>query len=148
MKIILRADVDQVGKRGDVVDVSDGHARNYLIPKGLAMRASAGNQAQAEEMRRAREIKDARERDAAQELATQLVPKTIHIVAKASESGHLFGSVSATDVVKAIKDQTQIELDPHIIAIDEPIKEIGTHYVMAKAHHDVQFPITVEVDTI
>lgn len=148
MKVILRTDVDLVGKRGDVVDVSDGHARNYLIPKGLAMRASAGAQAQADEMRRARDVKDARERDAAQELATQLVPKTIHIVTKAAEGGKLFGAISPSEIAAAVKDQTQIELDPHIISIDDPIKVTGTHYVMAKVHHEVQFPITVEVDTI
>jgi large subunit ribosomal protein L9 len=148
MKIILRTDVDQVGKRGDVLDVSDGHARNYLIPKGLAMRASAGASAQADEMRRARDQRDERDRDAAQEVATALVPKTIHIVAKAHEGGKLFGSVTASDIAAAVKDQTTIVLDPDWITINEAIKVVGTHYVMAKLHQAVQFPITVDIDTI
>lgn len=146
MKVILRTDVDQVGKRGDVVDVADGHARNYLIPRGLAMKATEGAKAQAEAMRRARDVKDERDRDAAQEVATALVPKVIHIVAKAGETGQLFGSVTEGDITAAVKDQTGIELDKRIIQIDDPIKSVGTHYVMAKLHSDVQFPITVEVD--
>ncbi len=146
MKVILRADVDQVGKRGDLVDVSDGHARNHLIPKGLAMRATAEAEAQAQHMRMAREVRDTKAVEAAQEVATQLVPKVIHIVAKAAETGHLFGSVSEGEIADAVKAQTDVELDRRVITIDEPIKSTGTHYVMAKLHQEVQFPITIEVE--
>jgi large subunit ribosomal protein L9 len=146
MKVILRADVEQVGKRGDLVDVSDGHARNHLIPKGLAMRATAEAEAQAQHMRMAREVRDTKAVEAAQEVATQLVPKVIHIVAKAAETGHLFGSVSEGEIAEAVKAQTDVELDRRVITIDEPIKSTGTHYVMAKLHQEVQFPITIEVE--
>jgi large subunit ribosomal protein L9 len=146
MKVILRADVEQVGKRGDLVDVSDGHARNHLIPKGLAMRATAEAEAQAQHMRMAREVRDTKAVEAAQEVATQLVPKVIHIVAKAAETGHLFGSVSEGEIADAVKAQTDVELDRRVITIDEPIKSTGTHYVMAKLHQEVQFPITIEVE--
>ena len=146
MKVILRADVDQVGKRGDLVDVSDGHARNHLIPKGLAMRATAEAEAQAQHMRMAREVRDTKAVEAAQEVATQLVPKVIHITAKAAETGHLFGSVSEGEIADAVKAQTDVELDRRVITIDEPIKSTGTHYVMAKLHQEVQFPITIEVE--
>ena len=146
MKVILRADVEQVGKRGDLVDVSDGHARNHLIPKGLAMRATAEAEAQAQHMRMAREVRDTKAVEAAQEVATQLVPKVIHIVAKAAETGHLFGSVSEGEIADAVKAQADVELDRRVITIDEPIKSTGTHYVMAKLHQEVQFPITIEVE--
>lgn len=145
MKVILRQDVDQVGRRGDLVDVSDGHARNHLIPKGLAMRATPSAQAQAEHMRKAVEVRDTKAIEAAQEIATALVPQVIHIPAKAHDGGALFGAVSEADVANAVKAQTDYDLDRKIITIDEPIKSTGTHYVMAKVHHEVQFPITIEV---
>lgn len=145
MKVILRTDVDQVGKRGDLVDVSDGHARNHLIPKGLAMRATPSAEAQAQHMRMAAESRDTKAVEAAQEIATTIVPQVIHIHAKVAEGGVLFGSVSEGEIVAAVKEQTEIELDRKAITIDEPIKAVGTHYVMAKVHHEVQFPITIEV---
>lgn len=147
MKVILRADVELVGKRGEIVEVSDGHARNHLIPKGLAMRATASAEAQAEQMRKAREVRDTKAVEAAQEIASRLVPQIIHIVAKVNEGEHLFGSVTEAEITAAVLAQTEIELDPRIITIDEPIKTIGTHYVMAKVHHEVQFPIKVEVES-
>lgn len=145
MKLILRADVDQVGKRGELVDVSDGHARNHLLPKGLAMRATPAAEAQAEQMRKAAEVRDTKAIEAAQAVATTLVPQRIQILAKA-EGDTLFGAVSEADIVAAVKAQTEVELDRKIIAIDEPIKTVGTHYVMAKLHQEVQFPITLEVE--
>jgi large subunit ribosomal protein L9 len=148
MRVILRTDVDLVGKRGDLVDVSDGHARNHLIPKGLAMRATADAEAQAEQMRKAREVRDTKAIEAAQEVATALVPRTIHITAKAGETGQLFGAVHEAEISEAVKAQTEIELDKKIIIIDEPIKTVGTHYVMAKLHQEVQFPITIEVEAL
>lgn len=146
MKVILRHDVEQVGKRGDLVDVSDGHARNHLIPKGLAMRATAEAEAQAQHMRMAREVRDTKVIEAAQDVATTLVPKVIHIIAKAHDGGALFGSVSDAEIATAVKEQTDVELDKKVITIDEPIKSTGTHYVMAKLHHEVQFPVTIEVE--
>ncbi|MGH9245802.1 MAG: 50S ribosomal protein L9 [Acidimicrobiales bacterium] len=145
MRIILRRDVDAVGKKGDVIDVSTGFARNYLVPKGLAMQATTGAESQAASMRRARDVKDARDRGAAEEIATRLVPAVITIKARAGSEGRLFGSVTVVDVAEAVATQTGIELDRRRLHLDEPIKSIGTHQVTAKLHADVEFPVTVEV---
>ncbi len=145
MRVVLRRDVDTVGKKGDVLDVTDGYARNFLLPKGLAMKATAGAESQAASMRRARAVKDARDRGAAEDVATRLVPAVITIKARAGTEGRLFGSVTASDVADAVAAQTGIELDRRRLHLDEPIKSIGTHQLTAKLHADVEFPVTVEV---
>ncbi len=144
MQVILRTDVDGLGKRGDIVDVADGHARNFLLPKGKAIKASSGAIEQAAKMRRARDLRDASDREAAQTVASTLVPKVITITAKAHD-GKLFGSVNDGDVVSAVAEQTGIELDRKVIAIEEPIREVGQHTVTAALHPEVSFPITLEV---
>jgi large subunit ribosomal protein L9 len=145
VKVILRDDVDGLGKRGDIVEVSKGYARNFLNPRGLAMPATEGAQAQAEAMRRARDLKDAQDRGSAEQIATVLVPRTIEISMQASESGRLFGSVTQTEIVAAVLEQTGIELDRKHLLLDEHIKDTGTHMVTARLHSEVQFPITIEV---
>lgn len=145
MKVILRDDVEGVGKRGDICDVADGYARNYLIPKGLAMRATPGAAAQAAAMRRARDVKDAAARAAATEIATKLVPTRITIAVRAGAEGKLFGSVTANDIVEAVAEQTGIELDRRQLQLGEPIRSIGEHSVSARLHPEVQFPITLDV---
>jgi large subunit ribosomal protein L9 len=145
MKLLLRSDVDGVGKKGDIVDVADGFGRNYLVPRGFAIKATAGVEDQAKSMRRSRDLKDATDRGAAEEIAKTLVPAVITITAKASGEGKLFGSVSASDLVEAVKAQTGVDLDRRTLSLDEHIKTVGTHSVPAKLHNDVQFQITVEV---
>ncbi len=145
MKVILRADVANVGKRGDVLAVADGYARNYLVPRGLAMRASDGALAQAESMRRARDVKDAAARTAAEDIARRLVPAIIQVSARAGSEGRLFGSITTADVAEAVADQTGLELDRRKLHLDEPIRELGTHRVLVKLHSEVEFPVTVEV---
>ena len=145
MKVVLRADVDLVGKKGDVVDVADGYARNFLVPGGLAFKASQGAQSQADAMRRSRDIRDASERAAAEDVARQLVPQIVTITARAGGEGKLFGSVTAIDVVEAVQAQTGIELDRRKVHLEEPIREVGTHRVNVKLHSEVVFPVTVEV---
>ena len=145
MKVVLRSDVDQVGKKGDIVDVADGYARNYLVPKALAFPATAGVEAQATAMRRGRDLRDASDRSAAQEIATTLVPRVISLTARAGAEGKLFGSITTTDVAEAVAAQTGVELDRRKLHLDEPIKSVGTHLVPVKLHADVEFPITVEV---
>ena len=145
MKLLLRSDVDGVGKKGDVVDVADGYGRNYLVPKGYAVKATPGVESQAKAMRRSRDLKDAADRGAAEEVAKRLVPAVITITAKAGAEGRLFGSVTATDVVDAVREQTGVELDRKALTLDEHIKETGTHHVPARLHADVQFQITLEV---
>ena len=145
MKLVLRSDVAQVGKKGDIVDVADGYGRNFLVPKGLAFPASSGVEAQATAMRRSRDVRDASDRAAAQEVATSLVPKVVTITARAGAEGKLFGSVTSHEIVEAVAAQTGVELDRRQSHLDEPIKTLGTHRVPAKLHAEVEFPITVEV---
>ena len=145
MKLLLRSDVDGVGKRGDIVEVSPGFARNSLLPKGYAIKASPGVEKQAEQMRRSRLIKDATERAVAEEIAKRLVPAIIHIAARAGDGGKLFGSVTTTEIADAVRGQTNIDLDRKDLVLDDPIRTTGTHYVGAKLHADVEFQITVEV---
>jgi large subunit ribosomal protein L9 len=145
VKLLLRSDVQGVGKKGDIVDVADGYGRNFLLPKGFAVTASPGVEAQAASMRRSRDLKDASDRSAAEEIAKTLVPKVITVAARASGEGKLFGSVGSGEIVDAVRDQTGIELDRHVLVLDEPIKTTGSHAVPARLHADVQFQITVEV---
>jgi large subunit ribosomal protein L9 len=145
VKLVLRSDVAQVGKKGDIVDVSDGYGRNYLLPKGLAFLASAGIESQAAKMRQSRDVRDANDRAAAQDVATSLVPKVVTIAARAGAEGKLFGSVSAAEIADAVTAQTGVAIDRRDLHLDEPIKTLGTHLVPAKLHAEVEFPITVEV---
>ncbi|HEV7762228.1 MAG TPA: 50S ribosomal protein L9 [Acidimicrobiales bacterium] len=144
-KIILRADVPDLGKRGDILDVADGFARNYLVPKGMAMNASPGAKAQATAMRRARDLRDAQDRSAAEEVATTLVSKVVTLTARAGSEGKLFGSITATDIASAVEAQTGVALDRRKLGLDEPVKTLGTHVVSVKLHSDVEFPVTIEV---
>lgn len=145
MEVILRDDVKGVGNKGDLIEVADGYARNYLIPKGKAFKASAGAYAQAEAMRRGRDIRDAAARAAAEEIATTLVPTTIKVAAKVGTEGRLFGSVTTAEIAEAITAQTGIAIDRSQLHLDEPIKTTGSHTVPAKLHADVEFPVTIEV---
>jgi large subunit ribosomal protein L9 len=145
IQVILRTDVDGLGKRGDIVEVADGHARNFLLPKGKAMKATDGAVVQAARMRRARDLRDASDRDAATTVASTLVPKVISVSAKAGVEGKLFGSVTSSDIVAAIEEQTGIKLDRKTLHIDEQIKTTGQHTLTAALHADVSFPITIEV---
>lgn len=143
-KLILRNDLPGIGKRGDIVEVSDGHARNYLIPKGLAMVATDGAVSQAKAMRRARDLRDAADRESAQTIASALVARTITITQKAGAEGRLFGSVTSGDIAQAIHAQANISIDRKKIHVD-PIKTLGTYSVAVKLHSDVEFPVNVEV---
>jgi large subunit ribosomal protein L9 len=145
MKVVLRTDVAQVGKKGDILDVADGYARNFLVPKGLAFQATDGVEAQADAMRRNRDLRDASDRSAAEEVAKTLVPRVITIAHRAGAEGKLFGSVTTTEIAEAVTAQTGVEVDRRKLHLDEPIKTIGTHLVPAKLHADVEFPITVEI---
>ncbi len=146
MKILLRADVENLGKKGDLVDVADGYARNYLVPRGLALKASRGAQRQADAMRRNREAREARERDAAQALAAQFEGRTITIKARAGGEGRLFGSVTSADIADAVHRQTGAELDRRKIALDEPLKELGPAELQVRLHPEVTATLRVEVE--
>ena len=146
MKIVLRADVDHVGQKGDVVDVADGYARNFLVPRGLALKASSGSQKQADAMRRNRESRERRDREAAQALAAQFEGRTITIKARAGGEGRLFGSVTAVDIAEAVQSQTGADIDRRKLTLDEPLKELGGADVQVRLHPDVVATIHVEVE--
>jgi len=145
VKVILRQDLDGVGKRGDICDVADGYARNLLLPKGLAIKATPGAASQAAAMRRSRDVRDASDRTAAQEIATKLVPTRIALTARAGVEGKLFGSITTTDIVEAVQAQTGIELDRRHVHLDEPIRHVGEHTATARLHAEVEFPISLDV---
>lgn len=147
MRIVLRNDLDKVGKRGDIVDVADGFARNYLLPKGYAIAATAGVTAQADAMRRARDLKDAKDREAAELVARTLVPMVIKIPARAGsgQGAKLFGSVTAADIAAAVEEQAKVALDRRRLHLEEPIRSLGAHEVPVKLHSEVEFRITVDV---
>jgi large subunit ribosomal protein L9 len=145
VRVVLRSDIDRVGKRGDIIDVADGYARNYLLPKGHAIVATKGVSSQATAMRRARDLKDAKDRESAELVARTLVPLVIRIPARSGSGGRLFGSVTSTDVVDAVANQTKVVLDRRRLHLDEPIKTLGLHEIPVKLHTDVEFRVTVEV---
>ena len=145
MKVILRADVDGLGRKGEICDVADGPFRNLLGPRGLAMKATKGAEAQGEAMRRASAMRNAASRAEAEEVATKLVPVVITIAAKAGEGGRLFGSVGAADIAEAVEAQTGAVVDRRTLQLEHPLKDLGQAAVVCKLHPEVEFPITVEV---
>lgn len=145
MKLILTADVDPLGKRGDVVDVADGYARNFLLPRNKAIKANEGALAQAEAIREARIEAERRAKEEAENIATQLVGSRVVLAAQAGDEGQLYGSVGVTDVVEGIKRFTGIELQRTQVHLAEPIKAIGLHEVQVRVHPDVEFPLTLDV---
>ena len=145
MKVILRNHVDGLGKKGDVVDVADGFGRNFLVPSGNALLATKGAMDQAAAMRRARDLKDTRDREAAQTVAGILVATPIVISMRAGAGGKLFGSVGTADISEAISAQVWAEVDRRKINLDEPLRSLGTFDVPVKLHSDVQFTVSVEI---
>jgi len=145
VKIILADDVDNLGTKGDVVSVADGYARNYLVPKGLALMASKGALKQAEQMRRAREEREQKVKEEAAGRVSKLGATSVYISARAGEGGRLFGSVTKTDVARAILEQLGEDVDRHVIRLDDPIRTLGSHSVEIHLHEEVNALVTVEV---
>ena len=145
MKIILAADVESLGKKGDVVTVKDGYARNFLVPKGLGMMATKGALRQAEQMRRAREELDAKAKVEAEALVAGLEASPVYISARSGEAGKLFGSVTNSDIARAIEEQLGQAVDRHDVRLDEPIRSLGTHQVTVHLHEEVKASVAVEV---
>ena len=145
MRVVLRADVDGLGRTGDICDVAAGYARNYLVPKGLALKSSPGAARQAEAMRRSAALRRAVDRADAEEIAVRLAPAVLTVSVRAAESGHLYGSVLAADIVTAVEAQVGAVVDSKAVVLDAPIREIGSHTVLFQLHADVEVPVTVEV---
>jgi large subunit ribosomal protein L9 len=145
MKIILSADVSALGRKGDVVNVADGYARNFLVPKGLAMVASKGSLKQAELMQKARAEVEQRAKEAAAAKVAHLASSPVYISARAGEGGRLFGSVTNSDVARAIQDQLEEDIDRRDVRLEDPIRSLGTHQVEVRLHEEVNALVTVEV---
>lgn len=145
MRVILRSDLPGVGNKGDIVDVANGYGRNFLLPRGLAFVATEGAASQAEAMRRARDVRDAAARSAAEDVAKTLVSSPVTIPARVGADDKLFGSVTAADIADAVTAQTGVEIDRKQLHLDEPIRTVGTHLVPVKLHTNVEFPVTIEV---
>ena len=145
MRLILIADVSPLGKRGDVVDVADGYARNYLLPRKVAIKANDGALHQAEAVRDARIEAERRARELAENLAQQLVGTRVVIAAQAGDEGQLYGSITVADVIEGINRFTGIPLERGQVEVERPIKAIGLHEIQVKLHPEVEFPITLDV---
>jgi large subunit ribosomal protein L9 len=145
VKVLLRSDVEGVGKRGDIIDVSGGFARNHLLPAGKAILASPGLESQAASMRRSRDLRDARDRESSETVARTLVGNVVAMPVRAGSGGKLFGSVSAADIVRAVEAQTGAVVDRKDLVLDEPIKVVGVHNVRVELVGGVIFELTVDV---
>lgn len=145
MKVVLRNDVDGLGYKGDIVSISDGYAQNKLIPQGLAYKATAGAEKEAENMRQARELRASEEKAVAEEMAARMQDESLSITVNAGEGGKLFGSVSAADISQSLSEQKNITIDKKLITISESIKEVGSYQIIIKPHPDVEFAISLDV---
>lgn len=145
MRVLLNSDVAQLGRRGEIVDVSDGYARNYLLPKKLAQKATPGAVATVARAVAAREAAERKALEEAQDLASALTGTRVVIAAQAGDEGRLYGSVSLADVAEGIRKFTGIDLDRHRIELAQPIRAIGLHDVTVKLHPQVEIPVTIDV---
>ncbi len=144
MKVILKQDVENVGRRGDILNVAPGYGRNYLIPRKLALQVTPGNMKMIEVERVSLKKKADEERKSFQDLIGRLNQVTLTFVRKAGEKDHIFGSVSAGDIKDAL-DKLGFELDKKKIALDEPLKRLGNYSVRIKVYHDDKAEIKVHV---
>jgi len=144
MEVILRADVPKLGQRGQVVNVAPGYARNYLLPRKLAMPASAGNMKVVEQENASAVRREATEHGQAQALASQLAEVTVTIARKVGEADHLFGSVTALDIADALEAKG-FHLDRRKIHLEEPIKHLGEYDVPLRLHRDLHTTLKVQV---
>lgn len=145
MKVILAQDVKGLGKKGEMVNASDGHARNYLIPRGLAVEANAANMNVMKTKQAAEETRKARELAAAKETAAKINGSTVTIKGKAGENGRLFGSITSMDIAAEVKKQLGIELDKKKIIVTDAIKGLGTFEAEARIYTDVNAKFSVKV---
>jgi large subunit ribosomal protein L9 len=145
MKVLLRNDVRGLGRRGDIVDVKSGYARNFLLPSGAALQASSTTELQAASMRKARDVLDAKSREAAEAQKALIEQRTLTIEARASANGRLFGSITESDVVNAIRTATGISLDRHAIVMAEHLKDVGSATATATLFDGVEATVAIEV---
>jgi large subunit ribosomal protein L9 len=144
MEVILRQHVDNLGERGQIVKVADGYARNYLLPRKLALPATEGNKRHVERERRIMETREADEKAQAESIASRLASVEITIARRVGETDQLYGSVTAADIADYLKDKG-FEVDRRKLVLADPIKSIGDHDVPLKLHRHVTVPLKVKV---
>ncbi|MFI9204192.1 50S ribosomal protein L9 [Streptomyces sp. NPDC053048] len=145
MKIILTHEVSGLGTAGDVVDVKDGYARNYLVPRGFAIRWTKGGEQDVAQIRRARKIREIATIEQANEVKGQLEGVKVRLATRAGEAGRLFGSVTPADIAAAIKASGGPEVDKRRVEVGTPIKTLGAHQVSVRLHADVVAKLGIEV---
>ena len=145
MKIILTHEVSGLGAAGDVVDVRDGYARNYLVPRGLALRWTKGGEKDVEQIRRGRRLREIATIEQANEVKARLEGVKVQLKTRAGEAGRLFGSVTPADIASAIKDAGGPDVDKRRIEVQQPIKTLGAHQVSVRLHAEVAAKVGVEV---
>ena len=145
MKLILTQEVSGLGSPGDVVEVKDGYGRNFLVPRGLALRWTRGGEKQVTNIRRAREIREIADKDQAKAVQQQLQNLKVNLKARAGESGRLFGAVTVAEVVEAVSAAGGPKLDRRRVEIGNPIKALGSHEVSVRLHPEVAATVTVNV---
>jgi large subunit ribosomal protein L9 len=145
MKLILTQEVSGLGAPGDVVEVAGGYGRNYLVPRGLAMRWSRGAEKQIELIKRARAAREIRSVEDAKAAAERLTGLRVRMQTRAGSGGRLFGSISTSDIAAAVKEAGGPDLDRRKIEISNPIKTVGAHQVAVRLHPEVSATVEVEV---
>jgi len=145
MKLILTQEVLGLGAPGDIVEVKDGYGRNYLVPRGFAISWTKGGEKQIGTIKRARSVREIRDLGHAKEVKAQLEALTITLATRAGDTGRLFGSVTVTDVVDAVKSSGGPELDKRKVTIDHPIKTVGSHAVSVRLHPEVDAALSLNV---
>ena len=145
MKVILQQDVKALGKKGDQVEVSEGHARNFLFPRKLAVEATAGNVKTLEARKQKEADKKEQEKKQAQALGDKLSKLEVKIQAKTGDNGRLFGSITSKDIAEAIKTASGLELDKRKIDLEDPIKNLGVYPLKIKLHRDVTAEVRVSI---
>ncbi len=145
MKLILTSDVLGLGEPGDVVEVKDGYARNYLLPRGLAAPWTKGGEKQVTQIKRARASREVRDLDHAKEIKAALEAKPVRLATKAGTGGRLFGSIGGADIATAVRSAGGPELDKRKVTIAAPIKSVGTHTATVALHPEVSATITLDV---
>jgi large subunit ribosomal protein L9 len=145
MKLILTQDVTGLGAPGDVVEVKDGYGRNFLVPQGLAIRATRGAEKQVATIKRAREVREVRDLGSAKEISAQLAGLEVRLPARSGDGGRLFGSITTSDVVEAVAKAGGPKLDRRMVTLSAPIKAVGNHTATVKVHPEVEATVTVQV---
>jgi large subunit ribosomal protein L9 len=147
MMLILTHEVDGLGAPGDVVEVKDGYGRNFLLPRGLAVRWTKGAAKQIESLQKSREVREVRDLGHAEQIRSQLEGLTVQLPARAGDTGRLFGAVTVADIAKAIKDAGGPDVDRRRIQVGQPIKSLGSHQVAVRVHDEVAATVNVDVVT-